>query len=221
MVRVTIYSEEPILAIGLTRIITADPELELTDSCSTLDELEDRLSHDRPDIAVIDLTPQITAPALVRLRNLSINSKLILWTTSIAGDFAFRALSIGIRGVLRKTLPLEAQQQCLHLVASGELWFERSLTESVGAGRRVRLSRREGQLVSLLSRGLNNKEISAELAITEGTVKVYLSHLFRKCGARNRFEMARHGQRNLSLAGNSPDSADGLRSLLIDPLYAL
>jgi len=221
MVRILVYSNEPILTIGLTRVIAADPQLELTGSASTTSELEGQLRDASPDVAVIDLTPQITAPALVRLRNLAIDAKLVLWTTSIAGDFAFRALSIGVRGVLRKTLPLEAHRQCLHVVASGELWFERRLTESFGTGKRVRLSRREGQLVTLLSRGLNNREISAELAITEGTVKVYLSHLFRKCGARNRFDMARHGQRNLGLAGNSPDSGDGLRSLLIDPLYAL
>jgi len=220
MVRVALYSNEPILAIGLTGVITADPQLELTASCSTLSDLEDQLRFERPDVAVIDLTPQITAPALIRFRNLTMESKLILWTTSIAADFAFRALSIGVRGVLRKTLPLEAHRQCLHVVASGELWFERQLTESLSAGRRVRLSPREGQLVTCLSRGLNNKEISAELAISEGTVKVYLSHLFRKCGVRNRFDMARQGQWNLNMAGSSPDGGDGLRSLMIDPLYA-
>src|ERR1035438_4484567 len=118
-----------------------------------------------PDLAVLDLTPEITSAALNELQNLAPESKLILWTNTIAGDFALQALTIGIRGVLRKTLPLEAYRQCLHRVYSGDLWFEKSLMDSLRSARRVSLTKRESQLVSMLARGLKNKEISCELGI--------------------------------------------------------
>jgi DNA-binding NarL/FixJ family response regulator len=65
-------------------------------------------------LAVLDLTAEITSPTLQELQDLAPDCKLILWTNSIAADFALQALSIGIRGILRKTLPIEMCLQCLH-----------------------------------------------------------------------------------------------------------
>ena len=178
-VRVVIYSDQPILAAGMESLIAADPDLESSGWCQGISSLRERLANENPDLAVVDLTPQMTVTALTELQKLSRGCKLILWTRSIEGDIALQALTIGIRGVLRKTLPLEAHRQCLHRVYSGDLWVEKSLADSVFARQRVTLTPRESQLVNLLSRGLKNKEIAAELGLTEGTVKVYLAHLFK------------------------------------------
>jgi len=112
MVRVVIYSDQPILAAGLERVIADDPELESSGWCSTISTLRERLANENPDLAVVDLTPQITITTLKELQDLNRECKLILWTDPIAGDVAMQALTIGIRGVLRKTLPLEAHRQC-------------------------------------------------------------------------------------------------------------
>jgi DNA-binding CsgD family transcriptional regulator len=69
----------------------------------------------------------------------------------------------------------------------------------------VALSRREGELVSLLSQGLKNKEIASQLSIGEGTVKVYLSELFEKVGVKDRFELALYGLKNLTSAQSPAD----------------
>ena len=71
-------------------------------------------------------------------------------------------------------------------MAHGEQYFENVLPLGSAPTRAIRLSRREGQLVSLLAQGLKNKEIATCLDITEGTVKVYLSKLFQKVGAKDR-----------------------------------
>jgi DNA-binding CsgD family transcriptional regulator len=69
----------------------------------------------------------------------------------------------------------------------------------------VALTKRESQLVSLLSQGLKNKEIATTLTISEGTVKVYLSRLFQKVGVKDRFELALYGLRNLqNMSGEAP-----------------
>jgi len=216
VVAVLVYSDQPVLAKGLESLIAGNPAFQLTACCSSLAGLKRQLVNVSPDLCVLDLTPDVTSGALEDLQSLAPDCKIILWTDTIAGDFAFQALTIGIRGVLRKTLPLEAYEQCLQRVSSGELWFEKSLTDSFRAARRVSLTRREGQLVSMLARGLKNKEISSELGITEGTVKVYLSHLFQKSGARDRFELALQGMKNLGMAGTSESSHGGLRSLVTE-----
>jgi DNA-binding CsgD family transcriptional regulator len=63
----------------------------------------------------------------------------------------------------------------------------------------INLTLREGQLVTLLAQGMKNKEIATALYLSEGTVKVYLSRLFQKTGAKDRFELALHGVKNLAL----------------------
>lgn len=219
MVRVVIYSDQPILAIGLKSLIAADPMLELAGTCSEMSTLKEELAKENADLAVLDLTPEITGATLRALRNLHPACKLILWTTSIGVDFALQAVTAGVRGVLRKTLSVKAHRQCLHRVHGGGLWFEKRLTDSFTVARRVLLSPREGQLVTLLSRGLSNREIALELGITEGTVKVYLSHLFHKSGAKDRYDMALQGLKNLSLAGMTMEAQGGLRSLLIEQSY--
>ena len=175
-----------------------------------------RLANQVPDLAVLDLTPALTFSALHDLQSLAPQCKLILWTHSLSGTLALQALTIGVRGILRKTLSLEAHRQCLHRVYSGGFWFEKSVTDSLRDARRVSLTRRESQLVSMLARGLTNREISAELGVKEGTVKVYLSHLFQKSGAKDRLDLAIHGLKNLSMAGIAAHSPGGLRSLFME-----
>src|SRR5207244_12826951 len=92
---------------------------------------------------------------------------------------------------------------CLKCVKDGELWFEKALTDNLMTTRRYALTRREGQLVALLSQGLKNKEIATAMDISEGSVKVYLSRLFQKLQVKDRFELALFGLKNLN---PSPDS---------------
>jgi two-component system nitrate/nitrite response regulator NarL len=74
--------------------------------------------------------------------------------------------------------------------------MERSLSTNLLNRRPLSLSRRQSQLLSLLVQGLKNKEIAASLGISEGTVKAYLTTLFEKVGAKDRFELALFGLKN-------------------------
>jgi DNA-binding CsgD family transcriptional regulator len=103
------------------------------------------------------------------------------------------------------------------------LWFEKALTDSFLFSTRIPLTRREGQLVLLLSQGMKNKEIAAHLLITEGTVKVYLSKLFQKVGVKDRFELGLYALKNLTAEQGPPaqppqglSHMPGLRSLVLD-----
>jgi DNA-binding NarL/FixJ family response regulator len=99
--------------------------------------------------------------------------------------------------------------RCLTRVHEGDLWFDKELTDSFMSARRYSLTRREGQLVSLLSQGLKNKEIATALTISEGPVKVYLSRLFQKLGVKDRFELALFGLKNLTQVGSLESNSDG------------
>jgi DNA-binding CsgD family transcriptional regulator len=97
----------------------------------------------------------------------------------------------------------------LQAIREGELWYEKDLLESFLHGERVTLTRREGQLVTLLSQGLKNKEIAWSLRLSEGTVKVYLSRLYQKLGVNDRFEMALYGLKNMQFGYASQTDGHG------------
>ena len=225
MTRVYLYSDQPILAKGLEAVLTATGRFQLESSYSGIPELVERLQTDAPDILLLDLTPDVTFGVLSDIKRVVQESKLVLWVNAISTELAFQAMGLGVRGILRKTLPTDLQVKCLQKVQAGELWFEKALTDSFLCARRVALTQREGQLVSLLSQGLKNKEIATTLMISEGTVKVYLSRLFQKVGVKDRFELALFGLKNLT-TGQLPISdkshrgasagMPGLRSLVLE-----
>ncbi|MGH9558589.1 MAG: LuxR C-terminal-related transcriptional regulator, partial [Bryobacteraceae bacterium] len=134
----------------------------------------------------------------------------VLWVNDLAEIDCFRALQLGARGILKKTLPVDSIVECLRSVGRGNVWIESSLAErSMNHPERrssPRLTPREKEIVHHVSAGLKNKEIAEALSITSGTVKVHLMHIFEKTGMKDRFELAIHGRRLLGL-----DHADQVR----------
>jgi len=223
--RILLYSDEPILARGLESVLRQVEDFELLPTCTSVAGVVDQVSHGGPDLVLMDLTHEITFAVLSELKHSMLTTKIVLWVNTISTELAFQAMGLGVRGILRKTLPTDLQVKCLQKVQGGELWFEKALTDSFLCARRVALTQREGQLVSLLSQGLKNKEIATTLMISEGTVKVYLSRLFQKVGVKDRFELALFGLKNLT-TGQLPvgdkgqrvpaGAMPGLRSLVLE-----
>jgi DNA-binding NarL/FixJ family response regulator len=223
MTRILLFSDEPILAKGLESVLAQAEGFDLLPTCATVASLLEQMTAGVPDVILMELTPEITFAVLSEMKHVMMSCKIVLWVNLISTELAFQAMGLGVRGILRKTLPADLQVKCLQKVQAGELWFEKTLTDSFLCARRVALTRREGQLVSLLSQGLKNKEIATALTISEGTVKVYLSRLFQKVGVKDRFELALFGLKNLT-TGQLPEkgsrdpaaSMNGLRSLVME-----
>jgi DNA-binding NarL/FixJ family response regulator len=198
MSTVLLYADEPILAVGLRRILEDVDGLELVYVSHNLDDLGDQLKLFRPDILLLDLTAEITFGVLCDLRETDASTKIVLWVHGISTEMALQSVSLGVRGILRHTMGVETLVNCLTCVSQGQLWFDKALTDSLLTTTRHSLTRREGQLVALISQGLKNKEIAHQMDVSEGTVKVYMSRLFQKLGVNDRFELALYGLKNLA-----------------------
>ena len=225
MTRILLYSDEPVLSKGLESVLRQVEGFDLLPSCTTVACLMEQMASSAPDLVLMDLTAEVTFGVLSEMKHALTRTKIVLWVNTISTELAFQAMGLGVRGILRKTLPTELQVKCLQKVHGGELWFEKALTDSFLCARRVALTQREGQLVSLLSQGLKNKEIATMLTISEGTVKVYLSRLFQKVGVKDRFELALFGLKNLTTGQlpvgekgqrMGPGAMPGLRSLVLE-----
>jgi DNA-binding NarL/FixJ family response regulator len=210
MARVLLFTDEPVLARGFTSVLSSVPGFDSVSVCQSTAELAVTIQTSKPDVLLIDLTPDVTFGILTQLQGSLPNCRIVLWVRAISTELAYQAMELGVRGVLRKTLPPELLIKCLGKVAEGELWFDKTLTASFLSAKMIALTKRESQLVSLLSQGLKNKEIATTLSISEGTVKVYLSRLFQKVGVKDRFELALYGLRNLQNMSGEPSALNPL-----------
>jgi DNA-binding NarL/FixJ family response regulator len=223
MATVLFFTDEPVLAEGLAQILDGVQGLELCAHRASLADLAAQVDRYRPDILLLDLTVDTNLGVLSRLQDGSFKTKIVLWTHALPTELALQAVSLGIRGILRKNLPPDAILRCLTRINAGELWLDNKLAESLATARRYSLTWREGQLVNLLCEGLKNKEIATALHISEGTVKVYLSRLFQKLNVKDRFELALVGLKNLTpgpgLTPTDPSvSPRSLRSFFVERL---
>jgi two-component system nitrate/nitrite response regulator NarP len=189
------------------------PEFRLVECCDSLPAALRSLASAQPAVVLAYLTARISLSELRTLHNACGRAHLVLWGEGLSGEFAVQAMQLGVRGILASTLPVDAVVATLENVHRGILCFERELMESLLGQTRVTLTRRQGQIVSLVSRGFKNKEIATAMGITEGTVKVYLYKLFRKLGVNDRLDMALYGLKNLFAAPNEAADPCGPRLL--------
>jgi DNA-binding NarL/FixJ family response regulator len=211
MPSVVFYSDQPVLTIGVTQIMGAADDMNLASTCSTASALLEALAVASPELVLLDLTCDFTLDFLTSVHKAAPRTKLVLWVHFISTELALQAMGLGVRGILSKTLQATDMVSGLRKIDAGELWFEKALTDSILTARRYTLTRREGQIVTLVAQGLKNKELGVALNISEGTVKVYLSRLFKKLGLKDRFELALFGLKNLTTAYAAQGNAKGNR----------
>lgn len=176
---------------------------------STLNEALGKIDEGGPfDVVVLDwcMPGMNTQTAIAMVRERLPGTPIVIMSGYITKEDAAAALRQGAAGVIPKDLRGLAMINALRLVLSGEVFLPSSLfapagnqTEHETQGRKTaanviasgNLSAREGEILSFLCKGLSNRQIAAQLSISENTVKVHLRKTFRKIGARNRSDAVR------------------------------
>jgi DNA-binding NarL/FixJ family response regulator len=202
MHQIVVYSDDHVLSQGAAYLLGAAEDLHLECICHESSQLVIEVRTQQPDVLLLDVSADVNLALISDLRKAAPNCRVILWGREVPHELAYQAMSMGIRGVLDRTLPASDLISCIRKVAGNDVWFNESLTSGFFCKRVAKLTRRESQLVALLARGMKNKEIAYFLSLSEGTVKVYLSRLFEKVGVKDRFELALYGLRNLTSASN-------------------
>jgi len=213
---ITVYvcESQPIVIEGLKRALEGLVDLQLVGSSLSIAEAFDPIADSQPNIVLLDQTAGSKAAfdLIPKIRLRSLHSHTILWVTTVTEVESFRALQSGVRGILKKTLPVASVIECLRAVGRGNIWIENSISNQVVGflNRRnlPRLTPREYEIVALICRGMKNKQIADALSITIGTVKVHLMHIFEKTGVKDRFELALEAHKLIGF-----NATDGVESL--------
>ena len=130
--------------------------------------------------------------------------RTVLLTAAIERPEVVTALQAGAYGVVLKDSATELLFKCIRCVMEGQYWIgregvadlvhvlqqARKDAEQASGARRFRLTRREQEVVAAIVGGLTNRDIAAQLGVTEDTVKHHVTNVFDKLGVSNRLELA-------------------------------
>ncbi len=204
MTRVLIVTDQPILSRGFQEILSAGG----MEAVSCDDPAAVVFHFSNQELVLLDLTGEFTFETLAETHARMPGCNLAIRVGPMSRELIFQALEYGVRGILPVQLSPEMLLHSLRRIAKGEVVIE--VTDSgfdpIGE-KRISFSEREKQVVELLAQGLKNKEIAAAMNLAEGTVKVYLSRLFKKTKVRDRFELMLYRAQDRRLLSN-PEAAN-------------
>jgi len=188
-IRILSADDHALLLQGIAALVNLEPDMELVAQAATGREAIEMFKEHRPDVTLMDLQmPDISGiEAIIAIRNEFPNARIIVLTT-YAGDVqVIRALKAGARGYILKGRVHKELLEAIRAVHAGQ---KRLPPEVAGAlaehAGEDELSTRELDVLRLIAAGNANKEIAAQLSITEETVKGHVTRILSKLAANDR-----------------------------------
>jgi two-component system response regulator DesR len=178
---------------ALAALIELEPDLTVVAEVDQGDAILPAARESRPDVAIIDIdmpvVDGITAAQLLREQLPS--CKILILTSLSRPGTVRRALSSAVAGFLLKDTPSDRLAQAIREVASGRRVVDPQVALSAWDVGDNPLSARERQVLRLAADGAEAGEIAAQLQLSVGTVRNYLTQIVVKMNARNRVDAVR------------------------------
>jgi DNA-binding NarL/FixJ family response regulator len=197
-IRILVADDHPIVRDGLIAILSTQADFAVVGEAATGAETIERALTLAPDVILLDLAMSggDGVEALLGLRERQSGARAIIFTAFDTDERILAAVRAGAQGYLLKGTPREEIFQAIRTVhAGGSLltpFVASRLLRHLGAAEvgeaPLTLTRREGEALRLLARGLQNKEIAQQMGISERTVKFHVAAVLRKLDAGNRTE---------------------------------
>ena len=197
-IRVFLVDDHPILRMGLADMLRREPGIEVVGSaCSAVDALE-ALARQQIDVLLTDLRmPEMSGDALIaEVRKRSPEVGVGVLTTYHSDEDVFNSVKAGAMAYILKSASMDQIVEAIRCLKAGSTWFppqiSKQLTQRLS---RAELSVREVEVLRLAAKGLRNREIGAELCISENTVRNHIVSLMEKLGTTYRTEAIATGIR--------------------------
>lgn len=197
-----LIDDHPMLRSGLKQLIALDERLQVVaEAGNGIDGLTLAQLHD-PDLILLDLNmPGLNGlDTLTQLREIALSGRVVVFSVSDNEEDVISALKRGADGYLLKDMEPEDLLKALHQAAAGQIVLSEALTPILVARLREaqpgqtrdinQLTRREREILQLISDGMTNKAIARKLDISESTVKVHVKYLLKKMNLKSRLEAA-------------------------------
>ena len=197
-IQILIADDHPVVREGLIAMIKREPDFQVVGEASNGLEAVKKTRELKPDIVLMDLRmPELDGvEAMRQISTFAPATKFIILTTFSDDEYIFRGIEAGARAYLLKDAPREDLFRAIRAVHRGESLIQPVVASKVldrfaELSRQAQapadlLSEREIEVLKLIAKGDANKEIAAELHITDSTVKTHVSSIFQKLNAKDR-----------------------------------
>ena len=199
-VRLLIVDDHPVVCEGFSQLFEFVDGIDVVGTAATGREAIERVDMLVPDVVLLDLhlpdDDGVTVAGRVRARHPDV--RIVIFTAGADAAEIREASAAGVDGVLLKTMPVGELIRAIRDVADGREVVDRDLVGTLSmpdAQGTVPLSERELEVLSLLAKGMSNKEVAAALFISRATVKTHIENLLRKLDANDRAAAVAEGFR--------------------------
>jgi len=198
---VVVAESYPIMLAGIEHLLAAHSDLHVVARCVDGEQALCAMREHQPDVLVADLHLRGKDGSAV-LREIShdrLRTRVVLLADRIFEDEMLELIRLGAKGVILKGMSGHQLVRCIRKVHAGETWLEKQtigravehlLRREAGAKEvAMLLTPRELEVLRAVASGMRNKMISAQLHITEGTVKTHLHNVYEKLDVDGRLEL--------------------------------
>jgi DNA-binding NarL/FixJ family response regulator len=190
-IRILIADDHYIVRIGLVALVNTDPDMEVVAEAADGSQAVELFEKHKPDLVLMDsrMTVKNGIEATLEIRRTNPEARILI-LTAFDGDADIRkAFEAGAQGYVLKSSTGEKLLPALRAVAAGERWIPREVAHRLSSRNSYEtLTARELQVLNEIAKGLANKQIAANLGITEYTVKDHLKNILAKLRVTDRTE---------------------------------
>jgi two-component system, NarL family, response regulator len=212
-IRILSVDDHDLVRKGIAAILSVEFDLQLVaDASNSRDAIRLYRQH-LPDVTLMDLRlPDRSGTETARLiRNEFPEAKIIALTSYDGDQDIYKALEAGVRGYLLKEMVHTEVVRAIRIVHSGKRYIPMEVSQQLsGFFPEVALTPREIEVLSLVARGLGNKEVGDMLGTAPGTVKAHVQSILSKLGAKDRTNAVTIALRRGIIHLHSPDLASSI-----------
>ena len=203
-IKILIFEHTPIFREGLCRLLGDESDLEVIAKSHDSEEAVILAKELMPDVAIIDAggTKSNSIEVAKYIKEVCPNIAILMLSSHDWESYILDSVRVGVKGYLFKDIPIRELISAIRGVYAGEVVFDSKAASHilrridgvvVGLGRGFeQINRRELDVLRLVAKGMHNRNIAAELVISERTVQSHLVSIFRKLGVSSRTEAAIH-----------------------------
>ena len=207
-IEIIIADDHMMIREGLKQLLELDGTMKVIAEANDGEECLNLLNKKiHPDILLLDINmPKKNGiEVLEYIKQNKIPVKVLILTVHNEVEYLLKAVDIGIDGYLLKDSSYDELKEAIDVIISGNTYIQPSLLPALNESmedyaldkEKIEwLTKRELDVLRLISEGCSNKKISDELSISERTVKNHISHIFRKINVEDRTQAAVFAIRN-------------------------
>jgi two-component system response regulator DevR len=200
-IRVLIVDDHEMVRVGLRTLLGADPGIEILGEAATGAQAIAMARERQPDVVLLDAhLPDLSGPDVCRRLRVAVPDAVVAILTTFTDDALVRdCVRAGAQGYLLKDIAQLDLSRSIQALARGEAVIDPKVTPQVLAAARQQagtdgeeqmLNPRQREILQLVAKGLSNREIAAQMNLSEPTIKNYVEEILLHLGARNRVHAA-------------------------------